>query len=362
MKKGILFLLAVGIFAGCGTKYEATVEGTVTGLPDNTKVYLLDSSQEKVDSTTLSGGTFRFGLKEAYPDMAYLLFDGQRQAFSFFREPGTVTVLTDFDAGTVKFTGTDSNDRMAALNEGVAIYSERMQQLAPRLIALEEAGDLSAEYDSLLAVYRSISRERGEYTDKMILGNHHTVFAAYLLNSNAHSLTTPEMMDSVLNLVAQAPANAFTDRMKERREILARTAVGQTAPDFTQNRPDGTPFTLSSLKGKVVLIDFWASWCGPCRAENPNVVKIYDKYKDHGFEIVGVSLDRNREDWLQGIEEDGLTWIHVSDLRYWDSAVAKQYAVRSIPHTVLLDKEGKIIAKNLRGDRLEEAVTKALGM
>ncbi len=132
--------------------------------------------------------------------------------------------------------------------------------------------------------------------------------------------------------------------------------IGGEAPDFTQQTPEGESLSLSDLRGKVVLLDFWASWCGPCRRENPNVVKVYEKYKDKGFEILGISLDRDRDRWLQAIKQDGLTWKHVSDLKYWSNAVAKQYNVRAIPHTILVDAEGKIIARNLRGAQLEQAL------
>jgi|APTNR8051073442_1049403.scaffolds.fasta_scaffold02255_12 peroxiredoxin len=128
--------------------------------------------------------------------------------------------------------------------------------------------------------------------------------------------------------------------------------VGGEAPDFAQATPDGKELRLSELRGKVVLIDFWASWCGPCRAENPNVVNLYNQYKSKGFEILGVSLDRTKDRWLQAIEQDGLTWLHVSDLQGWGNAVAQLYNVHSIPQTVLLDAEGRIIAKGLRGPAL----------
>ena len=130
-------------------------------------------------------------------------------------------------------------------------------------------------------------------------------------------------------------------------------AVGAIAPDFKQKNPEGNEIALSDLKGKVVLVDFWASWCGPCRRENPNVKKLYDKYKDQGFEILGVSLDRKKESWLAAIKKDELPWYHVSDLKGWKNEVAQQYGVTSIPHTVLLDKEGKIVARNLRSHQLE---------
>ncbi len=129
--------------------------------------------------------------------------------------------------------------------------------------------------------------------------------------------------------------------------------TGAEAPDFAQETPDGQLLKLSDLRGKVVLIDFWARWCGPCRRENPNVVRMYQEYKDKGFEILGVSLDRDRQRWLEAIAVDNLTWPHVSDLQYWSNAAAQLYNVSSIPHTVLVDKEGRIIARNLRGEALE---------
>ena len=130
--------------------------------------------------------------------------------------------------------------------------------------------------------------------------------------------------------------------------------IGGEAPDFTQKTPEGADLSLSDFKGKVVLVDFWASWCGPCRRENPNVVRMYDKYKNQGFEILSVSLDRKKDRWLKAIEKDGLNWAHVSDLKGWKNEVAQLYGVSSIPHTVLLDKEGKILARNLRGPKLEQ--------
>ncbi len=137
-------------------------------------------------------------------------------------------------------------------------------------------------------------------------------------------------------------------------EKVKAVSIGATAPEFTQNDPEGNPIALSSFRGKYVLIDFWASWCGPCRAENPHVVKAYNEYKDKNFTILGVSLDQpNAKDkWLKAIADDGLTWPQVSDLKFWKNEAAALYAVRAIPQNFLLDPEGKIIAKNLRGDAL----------
>lgn len=141
--------------------------------------------------------------------------------------------------------------------------------------------------------------------------------------------------------------------MQAQIEQMKSFVVGGQAPDFTQKTPDGGEMSLSDLRGKVVLLDFWASWCGPCRRENPNVVRMYEKYKEKGFDILGVSLDKTHDRWIQAIEQDGLEWHHVSDLKGWSNEAAQAYGVRSIPHTVLLDAEGRILARNLRGEALE---------
>ncbi|MEN0048977.1 MAG: TlpA disulfide reductase family protein, partial [Bacteroidota bacterium] len=148
-----------------------------------------------------------------------------------------------------------------------------------------------------------------------------------------------------------APAAVKT--IKTQMAAAQSFIIGAEAPDFAQKTPEGEDLKLSDLRGKIVLVDFWASWCGPCRRENPNVVKMYEKYKDQGFEILGVSLDKQETRWLQAIEQDKLTWPQVSDLKGWQNEVATLYSVRSIPSTVLVDAEGKIMARNLRGAALE---------
>lgn len=141
---------------------------------------------------------------------------------------------------------------------------------------------------------------------------------------------------------------------------MLATTIGQTAPDINLTTPEGKELSLSSFKGKVVLIDFWASWCGPCRKEMPNVVKAYAKFKNKGFEIFGVSLDMDKDRWVEAIAKDGITWPQVSDLKQWGSSVVKLYNIQGIPYTVLLDREGKILAKNLRGEELEQKLAEVL--
>ena len=153
------------------------------------------------------------------------------------------------------------------------------------------------------------------------------------------------------------PENVFVQQYHQQVEVERKTAIGAAAPEIELTDRDGKIRKLSSLKGKVVLIDFWASWCGPCRKENPNVVNIYGKYHDQGFEVYSVSLDKDRDSWLAAIAKDNLVWPnHVSDLKYWKSAGAAAYGVTAIPFTVLVDRKGKIVAKKLRGDDLETKV------
>ncbi|MCC7301193.1 MAG: AhpC/TSA family protein [Bacteroidia bacterium] len=170
----------------------------------------------------------------------------------------------------------------------------------------------------------------------------------------------PEFLKVYDQLKAKYPDNKNLSGFYTWIESKKKLAVGSEAPDFTLADPDGNPILLSQFRGKVTLVDFWASWCGPCRKENPNVVKVYQKYKDKGFEIFGVSLDDNKEKWLAAIAADGLAWKHGSELRGWNSAVCQMYNVQSIPFTLLLDKEGKIIASNLRGEALEQMIAKTL--
>lgn len=144
-------------------------------------------------------------------------------------------------------------------------------------------------------------------------------------------------------------------------QMPSKFAAGEDVPEISLPTPDGEVLNLSDLRGKYVMIDFWASWCKPCRVENPNVVRVYNKYKDQGFEILGVSLDRDRNSWLQAIENDKLTWKHVSDLKFWQSEAAQSYGINAIPYTVLLDQQGKVIAENLRGASLEAKLGEIFG-
>lgn len=361
MKKTLLFVLASAMFAGCGnTNNTATVNGTVTGLDEATKVYLsrYDGEMVKIDSTLINDGTFSFTIEEAYPEQLYLQFEGQRRPFSLVVETGDIAVNASFgEENEVVVSGTRTNDLLGELKE----LSKEAQGKMSELIAEYRSAEAEAQ-DSLVELIQKVEKESNDLKADFIAKNKNEVVAAYLLSQESTYGYTPEKIDSLMGLLGTVPANKFLDKMNERREVIVKTAVGQPAPDFTMPQADGTPFTLSSLRGQVVLVDFWAAWCGPCRRENPHVVELYNKYKEYGFTVVGVSLDREREKWLEAIENDGLTWTQVSELNYFNTQAANDYGVVAIPHPVLIDQEGIIIGNVVRGEELEELVIKALGL
>jgi peroxiredoxin len=235
---------------------------------------------------------------------------------------------------------------------------------------------LQTEYEKAVAAKNDIKVAELRASAAKIIERNAKSLAAFLAQQPAslalfNLLQDPNLIDKDKNidLFLSAtekfkkawPTSRFTKELSAMTEKIKITAVGQQAPEIALANPAGQIVKLSSLQGKYVLIDFWAKWCGPCRQENPNVVKAYKRFKSKGFEVYGVSLDRNKEDWVKAIAEDGLTWTHVSDLKYFECQAAKDYNINAIPLSILLDKTGKIIAKNLRGAALEQKLEEVLG-
>ena len=209
--------------------------------------------------------------------------------------------------------------------------------------------------------YQRLLQQRNDYMMNMAMSEKKGFIPYFMIAFGALESPGYDLFKHAVACAKAAdPMSKYTQDIEGKFLNEASLMIGGVAPDIKLNGPDGKPVSLSSLRGKVVLIDFWASWCAPCRRENPNVVKMYQKYKDQGFEIFGVSLDNDANRWKGAIQTDGLTWFHGSDLMGWKSKPAQMYQVHSIPATFLLDKQGKIIAKGLRGAELEAAVANAL--
>lgn len=371
MKKLLVTSLLIWPFTMMAQDSRFTIKGSIGKLNAPATIYLSyrTASGNMLDSAIIKKGRFEFKGTATSPIMATLSVAHQGEGLSARMDALTCYI----DRGSMQVTAKDSvkNARIShsPINDAYKVYQ---QQLAPQEAimksldarwarATNEEKKGSALRDSLMAIAAPVTEEKKKIQQEYIRQHPESYFSLVALKEIAGSRIDYNAIAHVFNGLAAAVKNtkAGVDFAK-RLEIAKATAVGAMAPDFTQNDVAGKPVSLSGFKGRYVLIDFWASWCGPCRGENPNVVKAYQQYKDKGFTILGVSLDQNKEAWLKAIEADNLTWTHVSDLKYWNNAVAQQYGIRSIPANFLLDKEGKIIVSDLRGEALEKKLAELM--
>jgi thiol-disulfide isomerase/thioredoxin len=262
------------------------------------------------------------------------------------------------DKSTVQGSAThDIYQQYVKLTE---VISLKMDDVYKKWKKAKEANDtLGMERND--SISNSLDAEMKKQLQDFAKTNNKTTVSPYLIMRNSWQFELPELEEIVVVMDTNLNKSQYMEALNKRIAVLKSVSIGQIAPDFTMNDSTGKPVTLSSLKGKVLLVDFWASWCGPCRAENPNVVKAYQAYKNKGFDILGCSFDQNRDKWIKATKDDMLTWNHVSDLKGWANEAGKLYGVNSIPANVLLDKDQKIIGRNLRGEELMQKLEEVLG-
>jgi len=359
----IVVTLVIAGLTSCGPKNEYKIVGSIKGI-DSGLVYLQQREAgdwKVIDSVELVSGKFNFkGIIES-PELWYVSVKDARVFVPLFVENSTITVDILVDS-------LDGTAIRGSITQGV--YENYLQQMKPieeEMNAIYQDYKIASAAGDEVAVaaadsmYEVVEARQKEQILAFAMENNSSVVAPYLIFRNAYMFDLPALEEAALAMDTTLNNSTYMVELNKQVAILKAVEIGQPAPDFTQADTAGNPLTLSSLTGNVLLIDFWASWCGPCRAENPNVVEAWKKYHEKGFDILGVSLDKNREKWLEAIQTDNLTWHQVSDLQYWNNEASNLYGVRSIPANVLLDQNGMIIARNLRGEDLMNKLEEIFG-
>jgi peroxiredoxin len=350
-------------------QHQYRLDVNSTSFKEGDKVYLVFNVDDKqiTDSTLIRNGAFSFNGNLKYPVLSRLFLNknpyvvnlakGEKIDYlMFYLEPRNIKMMGKDSLATMKISRSPENDAYADLK---LMLKQNNKQFA----------DLRKEYELLpkekqkdsLVLAGFIAREEQLMSDAyrvhLAIANKYTKLHVGLI-SLAHIASQPDLAQQVLGVYQKLPVALKESPMgrgiPDAVNANINTKIGAVALDFVQNDPSGKKIKLSDLKGKYLLIDFWASWCGPCRKENPNLVSLYQKFNGQGFEILGVSLDQPGQytNWVKAIKDDNLSWQQVSDLKGWDNEVARKYGVRSIPTSFLLDPNGKIIAKDLRGVEL----------
>jgi peroxiredoxin len=376
MKKIILFVfLGIITLISCanGNKnagYE--IKGKIGEYNSPAKIYLqyVENNEVVTQSETLENGSFSFSGHVSSPSNGRIVIipDGSpvnnqkayEQTLSIIVGNEKFSINSADFIANATITGSLLNDDLKKLHDQLKTVNDKKNNLLLEYYNSSQDEQNDVEFQVFARERLSaVENETKEVYKKFIRENPQSYISLIALVEYQGQIQDVNEIDALLRSLS--PELQETEDGKYLAQQLSAsktTAIGSVAPDFSQNDPEGNPVRLSDFRGKYLLLDFWASWCGPCRKENPNVVRVYDQYKDKNFEILGVSLDNPgaKQNWLNAISKDGLAWPQVSDLKGWQNAVAQQYSVQSIPQNFLLDPNGVIIAKNLRGNQLDEVL------
>ena len=340
-----------------------TIEGTAQALADGTRLLLINSDGMPFDTITVKGGTFSYdGQADSVLFCTLAVENDGMNAVSFFTEPGAIKIAFGSEAGRATVAGTEANDAIQALTEEVNPYYEKIHELESLVYS-----DSTQNYDqwALMERYNQLVSEINKRFNAAAEKNIGNELGFNLL---VGYIDPEENADLVRSLIDKLPAR-FSQRpqveaLRNALKAQDATAVGQKIADFTLDTPDGTPLSVMSevAKNKITILDFWASWCGPCRKEMPFMKKLYADFHPKGLGIVGISLDESAADWNRAIADLKLEWPQMSDLKGWNAAPARTFNVNSIPFMLVLDSEGRILQKGLRGEELQQFISERLAL
>jgi peroxiredoxin len=382
--KNTVFLIALSfIIFSCSkvAKGEYLISGDAKGIVDGKMVILKTQNENGIifnlDTVKVKDGKFEIKGKVKEPSMFALFVSGIQQPVPFILETGEISVKIDKDSiWKSKVSGTYSNDAFQTFNENLNVFQKKLLDYqnnnVQKLIAAQQKKD-KLEIENLNKGYSSIQKNMDEYMTKYPDENPRSFISLLLLERTFSSPTfnldkvkkTFNNFDESLKITK--PGILIAKKLKviedNKKKIKSTNTVEllKKAPDFTAKDPNGKIISLKQSLGKVTIIDFWASWCGPCRKENPNVVALYNEFHSKGLNIIGVSLDNELNEWKNAIQKDKITWTQVSNLKKWSDPVAKLYEVEQIPSTFILDSNGTIVAKDLRGEELKAKIKELLG-
>lgn len=335
------------------------ISGKVGNAPEGYVVLsqFTDSRPKVLDTLEVnSKGEFAYDLEVNSPTFYELNLYGQRIVRLALLDEDVSVSYNFNEPSSLVIEGSKDSKEMLKLEILMEEYQVSVNQLNEEYYEAMSKNDSEA-IKKIQEKAIELERAQAEKVKEMIttMGDSFASLAAVGLLNPKNDF--PFLDELVTKLNENYPGTVSIMQMKQQLDEMRALSVGQIAPEIELPSPDGKMIKLSDLRGKYVLIDFWAAWCKPCRQENPNVVRLYNQYKDKGFEVFGVSLDRTKEDWVKAIEADGLTWTHVSDLKYFNSIAAELYKIEAIPATYMIDPDGKIIGKDLRGPSLESKLS-----